>query len=220
MSIFVNIGYLHTQIMMYNILYIVYTTYEEKPKKEHYYKLNEYEHSAGDRQMSKVSWEKIHQENVQFGSCGIPAIDAQVEEAFVNCLFKRGIAYNVFADGRIVGGFMLSICVIHNAFEAYEIGDSFYPAIKINYLAIEKKCQHHKIGGATLSSLIQKIYKDSANWPIRYIYIEALPELKEWYHRLKFVDCGKETEENSYVIPMVMDLIDKNKIGKYEEQFM
>ncbi|MCC8122357.1 MAG: GNAT family N-acetyltransferase, partial [Oscillospiraceae bacterium] len=93
-----------------------------------------------------------------------------------------------------------------------------YAAFIIKFLAIEKPYQHKKLGTSILPYLIKFFTARCANFPVRYITIEALPECVAWYERIGFTQTTRANSDKN--ILMYYDAIEKSRVDLLMEHFL
>ena len=156
-------------------------------------------------------------------SCGNPSIDQQIRESYYATLLKQAYGYQIKAEDKTVGYYMLYFKnintdivndIMDNEFSSGLV--DYYIAVHIRYLAIDKNLQHQGIGTVVLKGIIQQIISFSKIYPIRIITLDALMEYYEWYKGIGFRDIPGGTDDG-IIRAMYMDCMDMRELEKLED---
>lgn len=102
-----------------------------------------------------------------------------MRSAYAKTLFKQALAYNIMADGHLVGNCMIKLVrFFDEETESYE-QDQGFTALEISYLAIDRRVQQKGIGSQVLKGLILSAKKIMSQLPVRYLAIDAFKDREE-----------------------------------------
>ena len=126
--------------------------------------------------------------------CGVHSINDYVKQSYYPMLIQDAYTYEISADGKTLGYYMILFRDIKmNRFpeEIAEYVSDFHgdtiSAIHIKFIAISKQYQRHGIGTAVLRTIIKRVLNLSKDWPIRVITLDASINVADWYKKEKFV---------------------------------
>lgn len=162
--------------------------------------------------MAELYFNKIEHPISEF-SCGNASIEKSIKNSYFQSLCEISYTFEVRYDDKVVGYFCLKLHTIEPRDLPEDIGDislgepfMFY-AVEIKFLAVWKYVQHKGIGTAIINTIISLLRECNSNIPYRFVYINALSELADWYEKLGFSyfdDTAVDTM--SPTIPMFLDL--------------
>lgn len=150
--------------------------------------------------------------------CGNPSINTLVEETYYPYIVKQNKTYKVlFGDTRVA---LLSVSIVGVSLENsdaelaeyYAVTPSF-GAVKLNYIAVDKKVQGKKIGSVSMEYIIREARRLYNEWPVRLLILDAIRDKVGWYQKLGFdVLSQAELTGTSPTVRMYIDLMpDKEK---------
>ena len=125
-------------------------------------------------------------------SCGEPSIDELIKKAYYETLLEKGYTYVAILNDRVIAVYQIAFITL----SAEEISEDTndhnwsgnselrYGCLLIHYLAVEKTCQHRKIGSTILNGILKEISLLGRKWPVRFIIIDAVNDLVSWYKSL------------------------------------
>jgi hypothetical protein len=161
--------------------------------------------------MAELFFNKINRPITEF-NCGNNSIEDSIKNSYFQNLCEISYTFEVTYSKQVVGYFCLKLHTIEPVDLPEEIGDVdlgrpflFY-AVEIKYLAIWKYIQKKGIGTAIIKTIICLLREYNSNIPYRFVYIDALPELVEWYKKLGFSCFDGVLDATSPTIPMFLDL--------------
>lgn len=127
-------------------------------------------------------------------SCGEPSIDELIKKAYYETLLEKGYTYVAILNDRVIAVYQIAFITL----SAEEISEDTndhnwsgnselrYGCLLIHYLAVEKTCQHRKIGSTILNGILKEISLLGRKWPVRFIIIDAVNDLVSWYKSFGF----------------------------------
>lgn len=127
-------------------------------------------------------------------SCGEPSIDELIKKAYYETLLEKGYTYVAILNNRVIAVYQIAFITL----SAEEISEDTndhnwsgnselrYGCLLIHYLAVEKTCQHRKIGSTILNGILKEISLLGRKWPVRFIIIDAVNDLVSWYKSFGF----------------------------------
>lgn len=151
-------------------------------------------------------------ENTKF-KCGKESIDEYVKNSYFPTIIQHAYAYSIMKDDIILGYYQILFREIEltdfpEDISEYEDGikDGKISALHIRFIAIEKSYQGHKIGTATLKTIIKNVRELADYWPVRVITIDATLDHYEWYKRMGFLDMKENSPgQDGVTIAMYLD---------------
>ena len=157
--------------------------------------------------------------------CANESIEKAICLSYYSTLLRQTYGYKVCVKDIVVGYYMIylkPICI--DTMERIE-GDEYqggiidyYTSAHIEYIAIDKRYQDHKIGTNLLRGIICSILKVSQNVPIRLITLDALGKYHEWYKKIGFRDIPDQKIEND-IYPMYMDCMSSEEVEKLNDYY-
>lgn len=175
--------------------------------------------------MAGLAFRKIESPPPDF-SCGNASIDAQIKNGFFETELHIHYLYEIVTgNGRCIGYFCLKFREIFLETLPEELSDieigvpfSFY-AVEIKYLAIKDSLQGKGVGTGILRFILRWLEQKSRNLPYRFVYIDALTELKDWYTKEGFRPFNNEDDQTAYTVPMFYDLIPDSTLERIYKEF-
>lgn len=164
-----------------------------------------------------------HEPDMQSFSCGVPSIDNMISEAYLNHLIRKSMTFQIKILGHNVGYYQLVIANVtmegtELPFGDYGSGENRYGVLSIRFLAIKKEIQKKGIGTLVLREILKEARELSTRWPIRVVYIEALPDKVPWYREIGFEILKDASDDNFGLVPMFFEMMsthDKESIEDY-----
>lgn len=173
--------------------------------------------------MADLSFDLLTSPPAACFSCGVATIDQTVKESYILVLLHRCFAYSVIAEGKLLGYYMISLRqfplmafdspVSDYLVEPYH--DTY--AVHINYIAVQKEFQRHKIGTAILKHILHKAKELKQFCPVRLITMDALTELVPWYEKHHFRKSNFSNTDALSTTLMYYDMISVEEIKQLEE---
>ena len=166
--------------------------------------------------MSELKLQIVNDDKIPV-ECEFESLNQMMRDAYWKTLTKQATAYRILVDGIVIGGCMIQfVRILDEEFD----DDEWYPAIEIAYLVIREDCRKHGIGRSVLAMLVQEIKHLSDRYPIRFLVLEAFQGLESWYEKTGFQKYETRTDiQYTHTISMRMDLINRDKVEEYEQQF-
>ena len=151
-------------------------------------------------------------------SSGVPSIDNRWKEAYCITVYKQGLAYNIVANGILVGSCLIRLTCIEDENAEYYVENPTYSAFVIDYIAVDRRLQKRGIGTKALQLLIYKIKSFCASLPVRFLILYAFPEKVSWYQQCGF-RAFLQPRDARYpdLVPMRMDFIDWVQLERYTQ---
>lgn len=161
-------------------------------------------------------------------SCGEPSIDELIKKAYYETLLEKGYTYVAILNNRVIAVYQIAFITL----SAEEISEDTndhnwsgnselrYGCLLIHYLAVEKTCQHRKIGSTILNGILKEISLLGRKWPVRFIIIDAVNDLVSWYKSFGFEPIRQMAVENAgFTTRMYYDCYhhDRAELERYEE---
>ena len=161
-------------------------------------------------------------------SCGEPSIDELIKKAYYETLLEKGYTYVAILNNRVIAVYQIAFITL----SAEEISEDTndhnwsgnselrYGCLLIHYLAVEKTCQHRKIGSTILNGILKEISLLGRKWPVRCIIIDAVNDLVSWYKSFGFEPIRQMAVENAgFTTRMYYDCYhhDRAELERYEE---
>lgn len=178
--------------------------------------------------MNSLTFTKMTKPADSTFTCGIESIDKMVENSYFLCLMKRSYAYEVTANGIIVAYYRIELKRFDNSkFDppldehSLDLYNDLY-ALHIQYIAVWKEYQQHRIGTSIFEHILQSIDNIVEYCPLRLVTLEAFHDLIKWYSTYAFIDLAP-SQDNPETNLMFLDLIssaDFDKIQSLEEAYM
>lgn len=169
------------------------------------------------------------EEELSCFDCGNASINELVSKSYYPSILKQIRVYKISVRTYRIG--FCSISVSHLSFDNsdapiadYYTNFSSYGALKIDFLAVDKRVQKQGIGTEVLKYFVGEARKFYEIVPIRVLIIDALREKIDWYSERGFALVNSEEENSeSPTVKMFIDLMsaeDKNRLDKYIENAM
>lgn len=164
-------------------------------------------------------------------SCGEPSIDELIKKAYYETLLEKGYTYVAILNNRVIAVYQIAFITL----SAEEISEDTndhnwsgnselrYGCLLIHYLAVEKTCQHRKIGSTILNGILKEISLLGRKWPVRFIIIDAVNDLVSWYKSFGFEPIRQMAVENAgFTTRMYYDCYhhDRAELERYEEAYI
>ena len=157
-------------------------------------------------------------------SCGNDSIDDMLKDSLYLTALRRCYAYKITADGGTLGYYMLELKrfplkIFDPPLEDYSVGhyEDMY-AMHIEYIAIKKKFQRHKIGSGILKYIIAAMQDLSMACPFRLLTVNALQDVAHWYESFGFKVVHKyEDKQNPETVLMVRDMLTTEELDALEQ---
>lgn len=148
--------------------------------------------------------------------CGVPDINEKIYGSYYQHLLNQVKVYQIKLDGLLVGYLSISVVGVslHQAegeIADYSDGNSFFGALQLNFIAIDKELQGNGIGKAAMYMLIQKTQKYASKLPIRVIKLDAINPRVEWYQKRGFKYINPGQEEGSFTKAMYLDIMEEDQ---------
>jgi GNAT superfamily N-acetyltransferase len=152
--------------------------------------------------------DKVPFDFVQGFSCGNPLIDDFLKTHY--CALRdhlSGIASTsvILFENNVVAFFTASCTQVEIPEEESKqlgIHNLYVPAIEVKFLAVSKGHQRRGIGTIILSLIVSEVYKLSAMFACRYIFLWAVPEERalKLYTDHYFIDTGTRNADGSHLM--------------------
>ncbi len=151
-------------------------------------------------------------EDVHF-ECGKESINEYVKNSYFPTIIQQAYAYSIMKDNIILGYYQILFREIEltdfpEDISEYEDGikNGKISSLHIRFIAIDRLYQRHKIGTATLKTIIKDVKELANQWPVRVITIDAATELHKWYEEMGFIDMEKNTPgQDGVTVAMYLD---------------
>ena len=161
-------------------------------------------------------------EDVLF-DCGNAGINAMVRRSYYPTLLQHLYAFEILADGKTVGYYMLGFKKFKLTDCPGEIGEyisdmsEYCYSLHIRYIAVATAYQHYGIGTVALKMIIGSVKDMCSIWPVRFITLDALKERVDWYKRIGFVMFNdKDITNREKDVRMYLDcLLDRTALNQY-----
>ena len=145
-------------------------------------------------------------------TCGVKSIDRMIQDSYFLCLLKRCYTYEVTAQGIVVAYYRIELRRFDNSkfdppLEEYSLGlyQDLY-ALHIQYIAVRKDLQKHRIGNAVLKHILGSVDHIVSCCPLRLVTLEAFEELVDWYKQYTF-ESLRASRANPETRFMFLDLL-------------
>ena len=155
--------------------------------------------------------------------CGNASINRLVANSVFPCILKQSQTYKMTIQGKCVGFFSVSICGVslENSdapIASYYDGTPSFGAVKVDFIAVDKKAQKHGIGSTALKYIVKEARVLSTQWPVRVLILDALRDVVDWYMDRGFspVNTG-DLEGFSPSVRLYIDLITKEEQTKLDQ---
>lgn len=160
-------------------------------------------------------------------NCGNHSIERKISESYWLTILQHAYAYKISTDGIILGYYMIlfrKIALAHcpdNISEYYSGMMDYCISVHLDYLAVDKRYQHKKIGTNTMKIIINSVLRLAKRFPVRLITIDALKEYYSWYQAIGYSAFNEnDMDDGNTTIKMYMDCLsceNKERINKYME---
>lgn len=151
-------------------------------------------------------------ENIHF-ECGKGTINEYVKNSYFQTIIQHAYTYSILNKNIILGYYQILFREIEltdfpDDISEYDdsIKDGKISSLHIRFIAVDELYQRHKLGTATLKTIMKDVTELAKQWPVRVITIDATLEYHDWYKRMGFVDMKKNTPgQDGVTISMYFD---------------
>ncbi|WP_455678286.1 GNAT family N-acetyltransferase [Sharpea azabuensis] len=162
-------------------------------------------------------------------SCGNSSIDQLVANSFYPNQYRQIMAYKMSIQNIRVGFFSVSVQGISledtdTSVAEYYYDNPSFAAVKLEYIAIDKRIQKRGIGTTALEYIVQEARKLYVCWPIRLLILDAVRDKVSWYENRGFEPIDRaDMNSASATVPMYLDLMPEDEktviIAESEEYY-
>ena len=172
--------------------------------------------------VDKLLIKRVQSEPVLDGfNCGNGSINHAIRDGYYISLLKQAYAYEICIGEDVIGHYRIRIVQISYD-DDYHISsaENGYSAVKLDYLAIDKKFQNCGAGTTVLKYIAGRVEQFSTILPIRFFTLDALREKVSWYQKRGFqLYSENNLTVNSETVAMYMDFCDRKKVEEYCNSF-
>lgn len=168
--------------------------------------------------MGKINFTTLSAKEELAGfSCGNSSIDQLIADSFYPNQYRQIMAYKMSMCNRRVGFFSVSVTGISLENYDADVAEFYYnkpsfAAVRLDYIAVDKRIQRHGIGTTTLEYIVQEARKLYIDWPVRLLILEAVQDKVGWYEERGFERINKEDMDKiSSTVAMYLDLMPDNE---------
>ena len=179
--------------------------------------------------MGKINYTALRTREELVGfSCGNSSIDQLVANSFYPNQYRQIMAYKMSMCNHCVGFFSVSVVGISLENSDASVAEYFYnepsfAAVKLDYIAVDKRIQRNGIGTTTLEYIVQEARKLYKGWPVRLLVLDAVRDKVGWYEERGFEPINKaDMDKISPTVAMYLDLMpddEKNVIIEESEEY-
>lgn len=149
--------------------------------------------------------------------CGVSTINELVATSFYPHIIKQRKVYKILVREAKVGFMSVSISNISLAHSDAPVAEYYadppsFGAVKLDYIAVDKRVQKLGIGSTALKYIIQEARELHKTWPVRLLVLDAIRERIDWYKELGFEAVSQaELKSDSPTVPMYIDLMPESE---------
>lgn len=167
-------------------------------------------------------------EDIDQFDCGNASINQLVSRSIYPTLLKQTRTYKISMKGHRIGFYSVSILAISLEGSDAPIAESFegtptFAAVKLDYVAVDKRVQNHGIGTNVLAYVVDEARELCKVWPVRILVLDALRDKLTWYTERGFRAINSsDLVRTTPTVRLYIDLIsleDAEKIVEYDCSF-